>query len=409
MPRMTRMQTTSTIIAAAYEICWPRSPHPAPRTRTAPTVLPGERTVCGGGALPHDDEPGVRSQLHVLCDMQELIAALGEAAYSCDVVDADDVPRERVVPHGDVDSRELRAVTLDKHAGCDLVRRARIAGDVVRPEPVAADDIAAQGVDAVLMDRHTRQAVPGDLVVGDCVVVGGGARQQDASTFARRTVADNHVRGDEIVEDARHTRLRNTCLSDAARVVPDNGDAAVGLVVLDEVAFERVVTRRAEIVGHQDATRVELDDVVHELRVRCGEDTQALTAVARDVSCRRAEGPGALGRAVVVVHDGVVRDRDPVGTCREDSLTDGILGGEAAHVGARGPWAEDRDGIDEPFGIDDRPRHADEADPGLYEGATCDPDGPGFGLHRDGCRASVGARADRDGVTDGCGLDGSVD
>src|ERR1039458_5499475 len=146
MPRMTRMQTTSTIIAAAYEICWPRSPHPAPRTRTAPTVLPGERTVCGGGALPPDDEPGVRSQLHVLCHMQELIAALGEAACSCDVVDADDVPRERVVPHGDVDGRELRAVTLDKHAGCDLVRRTGVTCDVVGSKPVTADDVAVQGI-----------------------------------------------------------------------------------------------------------------------------------------------------------------------------------------------------------------------------------------------------------------------
>lgn len=47
--------------------------------------------------------------------------------------------------------------------------------------------------------------------------------------------------------------------------------------------------------------------------------------------------------------------------------------------------------------------------PRLYEGATRDLDAPPFGLDRDGRRAPVGARADRDGVTDGCNLDGSVD
>src|ERR1039458_6960062 len=380
-----------------------------PQTRTAPTVLPGERASCGSGALPSGDVPGLRSQLHALLDMEELVAALAEAACSCDVVDANDIPRDRVVLHGDVDGRKLRAVTLDEYGCRDLVRRARIAGDVVGSKPVAVDDVAVQGIDAVLMDRHNGQAISGDLVVSDGVVVRGGARQEDATTFACRTVADDHIGGDEIVEDASHTRLRDALRADAASVVADDGDATVGLVVLDEVAFERVVTGRAEVVGHQDATRVELDGVVHDLRVRRGEDTQALAAVVRDVPSRRAEGPGALRGAVVVVHDGVVRDRDPVGTCREDPLTDRILGGEAAHGCARAPRAEDRDGIDESLGIDDRPRHADEADPGLYEGATRNPDAPGCGLHRDGRRASAGSRADRDCVTDCCGLDGSID
>ncbi len=50
---------------------------PVLQTQTAPTVLPGERASCGGGALPSSDVPGLRSQLHVLLDMEELVAALG--------------------------------------------------------------------------------------------------------------------------------------------------------------------------------------------------------------------------------------------------------------------------------------------------------------------------------------------
>ena len=106
------------------------------------------------------------------------------------------------------------------------------------------------------------------------------------------------------------------------------------------------------------------------------------TTVPRDVPVRGAEGPGALRGAVVVVHDGVVRDRDPAGTCREDPLTDRVLGGEAAHACARGTWAEECDGVDEPCGVDDRPGHAVKVKPDCYEGTARDLDGPGFGLHR---------------------------
>src|ERR1035441_7940394 len=170
---------------------------------TCSSYPPG-RASCGSGALPSGDVRGLRSQLHALLDMEELVAALAEASCSCDVVDADDIPRDRVVLHGDVDGRKLRAVTLHEYGCRDLVRRARIAGDVVGSKPVAADDVAVQGIDAGLMDRHTGQAISGDLFVGDGVVVGGGARQEDATTFACRTVADDHIGGDEIVEDAPH-------------------------------------------------------------------------------------------------------------------------------------------------------------------------------------------------------------
>jgi len=65
-------------------------------------------------------------------------------------------------------------------------------------------------------------------------------------------------------------------------------------------------------------------------------ERQALTTVAGTFP-PRAEGPGALRRALSFVHDGVVRNRDPAGTCSEDPLTDRILAVKPRTVAPRPP------------------------------------------------------------------------
>src|SRR6185437_8120140 len=190
---------------------------------------------------------------------------------------------------------------------------------------------------------HAGQPVAGDEVARDQVVVGRGARggvgEQDTGAFAQEAVVGDHVVHDGVVVHARDVRLPLALAVQRGRVVTRHGDPAVGLVTGHDVVLDHVVVRRPGLIGEQHATRVVRDEVAVDLGVRNGDEVHSLAAVTGDRPGGLAFEVGRGGRdtaAQVVVHHLVVLDADvadrAVDACGEDALTQGVLHGEAAEV-----------------------------------------------------------------------------
>ena len=230
------------------------------------------------------------------------------------------------------------------------------------------------------MQGHPGQAVAGDGITLDDVVVGGGTGERrehaDAGTLALDPVVHHDVVAHGVVIHATECRHELAGRGVPAQAVRGERDPAVIGVVGDDVARDEVAVSRPELVSQQDPAGVVGHGVERDARVRHAPEVDTLAAVAGDVAGFLALGVRRrrdIGRqtALIVVHDNVVRDRHPadrharvqLGAPDQRTLHRGrLLGEDALAGGVLDREARDRD-------VRSRDLHA-VVEPGRVDGGS---------------------------------------
>jgi hypothetical protein len=140
------------------------------------------------------------------------------------------------------------------------------------------------------------------------------AFEQHAGAFTLQAVVRDLVVADHVLIDAGRRRLPLTARVERKRVVAWRRDAAIELVLGDDVVLDHVVVRGPELVGQQHATGVPADEVVADLRVGDTHQVDPLTTVARDLfeldALRIRRARGRRDPTGVVANDAVGLDHD---------------------------------------------------------------------------------------------------
>ena len=159
--------------------------------------------------------------------------------------DAEVVVLDEVVADGRAVDVHRRVAGEDEDAGRVRDACVVVTADVVRLDEVAVDDVVVEVRSReVGVNGDACEAVAGQVVLRDVVVVRGATRHADGDEHAALAVAGDPVARDRVVVDT------------GGGVVRRNGDAAVGLVVGHLVVRDEVAVRRGDVIADEDAARV---------------------------------------------------------------------------------------------------------------------------------------------------------